>query len=87
MSTHNIQFHDKIRKFPYIFLAIGRILQGLKNECESSKVNKPSVCESSRIFCLFMLRFYGLVNPMGSYRVWSVYQTTRLLDRLSPLSG
>ena len=34
---------------------------------------------------LFVLRFYGPVNPMGSYRAQSVYQTTRLLGRLSPL--
>ena len=36
---------------------------------------------------LFVLRFYGPVNPMGSCRVRSVYLTTRLLGRLSPLSG
>ena len=36
---------------------------------------------------LFLLRFYGPVNPMGSCRAWSVYLTTRLLGRLSPLSG
>ena len=38
-------------------------------------------------FCLFVLRFYGPVNPMGSCRARSVYLTTRLLGRLSPLSG
>ena len=37
--------------------------------------------------CLFVLRFYGPVNPMGSCRVRSVYLTTRLLGRLSPLRG
>ena len=37
--------------------------------------------------CLFALRFYGPVNPMGSCRARSVYLTTRLLGRLSPLSG
>ena len=37
--------------------------------------------------CLFVLRFYGPVNPVGSCRARSVYLTTRLLDRLSPLSG
>ena len=26
---------------------------------------------------LFVLRFYGPVNPMGSCRAWSVYLTTR----------
>ena len=36
---------------------------------------------------LFVLRFYGQVNPMGSCRARSVYLTTRLLGRLSPLSG
>ena len=37
--------------------------------------------------CLFVLRFYGPVNPMGSCRARSVYLTTRLLGRLSPLSS
>ena len=36
---------------------------------------------------LFVLRFYGPVNSMGSYRARSVYLTTLLLGRLSPLSG
>ena len=37
--------------------------------------------------CLFVLRFYSPVNPMGSCRAQSVYLATRLLGRLSPLSG
>ena len=37
--------------------------------------------------CLFVLRFYGPVNPVGSCQARSVYLTTRLLGRLSPLSG
>ena len=37
-------------------------------------------------FCLFVMRFYGPVNPMGSCRARSVYLTTHLLGRLSPLS-
>ena len=36
---------------------------------------------------LFMLRFYGPVNPVRSCRVQSVYLTALLLGRLSPLSG
>ena len=39
------------------------------------------------LISLFVLRFYGSVNPMGSCRARSVYLTTRLLGRLSPLSG
>ena len=42
---------------------------------------------NSIVFCLFVLWFYGPVNPMGSCRARSVYLTTRLLGRLSPLSG
>ena len=42
-----------------------------------------------RIFYLYqsVLMFYGPVNPMGSCRARSVYLTTCLLGRLSPLSG
>ena len=36
---------------------------------------------------LFVLRFYGPVNPVGSCRARSIYLTTRLLDRRSPLMG
>ena len=36
---------------------------------------------------LFVLWFYGLVNPIGSCRAQSVYLITLLLGRLSPLSG
>ena len=38
------------------------------------------------LFC-FVLRFYGPVNPMGSYLAWSVYLNTLLLDRFIPLIG
>ena len=38
-------------------------------------------------FFVCVLRFYGPVNPMWSFRARSVYPTTRLLGRLSPLSG
>ena len=41
---------------------------------------------SNHKVCLFVLRFYGPVNPMGSCRARSVYLTTRLLGRLSPLN-
>ena len=40
-----------------------------------------------KVKILFELRFHGPVNPMGSCRAQSVYLTTRLLGRLSPLSG
>ena len=37
--------------------------------------------------CLFVLEFYGPVNPMGSCRARSVDLITLLLSRLNPLSG
>ena len=48
-----------------------------------------SVCTAFPTICLFVfvLRFYGPVNPMGSCWARSVYITTRLLGRPSPLSG
>ena len=39
------------------------------------------------VLFFFVLRFYGPVNIMGSCRAWLVYLITRLLGRLSPLSG
>ena len=36
---------------------------------------------------LFVLKFYGPVNPTGSCRAQSVYIITRLLGRRSRLSG
>ena len=41
----------------------------------------------TKVADLFVLRFYGPVNPMGSCRARSVYLTTHLLGKLSPLSG
>ena len=54
-------------------------------KCEKYFPDTPSYLQ----LCLFLfvLRFYGPVNPMGSCRARSVYLTTRLLGRLSPLSG
>ena len=43
--------------------------------------------KSSLNVCLFVLRFYGPVNPVGSCRARSVYLITRLLGKLCPLSG
>ena len=52
----------------------------------------PKYSDTFSLWCicyLFVLRFYGPVNPMGSCRARSVYLhvATRLLGRLSPLSG
>ena len=53
----------------------------LKRFCVFVAVSMPYLSVN-----LFVLRFYGPVNPMGSCRARSVYLATRLLGRLSPLS-
>ena len=44
-------------------------------------------CRKQYTVCLFVLRFYGPDNPVGSCQAWSVYLTTSLLGKLSPLNG
>ena len=44
-----------------------------------------STIRSVSKYCLFVLRFYGPVNPLVSCRAQSVYPTTHSLGRLSPL--
>ena len=56
-------------------------LWGYLIRCNHLKKSKDGCC------ILFVLRFYGPVNQMGSCRARSVYLTTHLLGRLSPLSG
>ena len=65
------------------------VLKGPKNPNQKKKKKKKKKVASilRTPICLFVLRFYGPVNPMGSCRSRSVYLTTRLLGRLSPLSG
>ena len=77
----------RIKKNKHIYLDIPIILS--LDNTNNNNNNKPfvSMSESAReIFvfriCLFVLRFYGPVNPTGSRRARSVYLTT-----LSPLSG
>ena len=70
--------------FIYLFFFVSVfivVVYLLSHECiQAFKI--PYTC-----FCLFVLRFYSPINPVGSCRVRSVYLTTLLLGRLSPLSG
>ena len=54
----------------------------LSDDC--LKKSKSVLVKSTWFVCV---EVYGPVNPMGSCRAWSVYLTTCLLGRLSPLSG
>ena len=56
-------------------------------ECNFNMDIKAGMTAVFLTVILFVLRFYGPVNPMGSCRAQSVYLTTHLLGRLSPLSG
>ena len=76
-----------------IFAALERIYKYLIRKynfkvTEAKSNYENELYELKYLFvCLFVLRFYGPVNPLGSCRARSVYLTTRLLGRLSPLSG
>ena len=80
MSIHNLCFEQKYENY-----------QNFSSVNFHFLVVKISVYLNRHVFlmmvCLFVLRFYGPVNPMGSCRARSVYLTTRLLGRFSPLSG
>ena len=58
-----------------------------KIEFKLSEKKKKNTDTCTTFGFLFVLWFYGPVNPMGSCRARSVYLTTHLLGRLSPLSG
>ena len=53
---------------------------------DNGAFNLPPRFNNNVFLALFVLRFYGTVNPMGSCRARSVYLNTSLLGRLSPLS-
>ena len=69
-------------------VGIWSLVASWRNQCYFRRTVKTLIWWfSTQICCLFVLRFYGPVNPMGSCRARSVYLTTRLPGRLSPLSG
>ena len=70
-----------------ISMCIYAIFIVLMKNFESLAIQKVASKDSDQTVCLFVLRFYGPVNPMGSCWARSVYLTTRLLGRLSPVSG
>ena len=77
----------KICGYPLLSVAVFlTVLPCLSNMKEFAPLG-ISCAGPDQMPCLFVLRFYGPVNPMGSCQVRSVYLTTRLLHRLSPLSG
>ena len=58
MSTHNIQFHDKIRKKKhkkFVFLSYWKDFVGTEKKFESSTVNEPSGFEPLRLYCIYTL--------------------------------
>ena len=55
MSTHNIQFHDKIRKKSHTICFL-ELLEGFCRDCKkefkSSRVNEPSGFEPFKLYCM-----------------------------------
>ena len=58
MSTHNIQFHDKRRKIPeiFVFLSYRKNFVGTQNKFELGIVNKPVVFELLGFNCYSLKR-------------------------------
>ena len=54
---------------------------------EKASIKKQDLLRVSKDEDVFVMRFYGLIYPMGSCRARSGYLTTLLLDRLGSLSG
>ena len=68
-----------------VFLKSKKFMEGLIVQCIVMHRDIGYVMHRDiRSLVLFVLRFYGPVNPMGSCRAWSVYLTTLFLGRLSP---
>ena len=80
MKGQQLQVVDK---FIYLGSTLSRVVH-IDDEV-NARVAKASAAFGR--LRLFVLRFYGPVNPVGSCRAQSVYLTTLLLGRLSPLSG
>ena len=72
------------KEFRFSVLRVNTVvLQEFRNGLVQDVVTNSAARSS---ICLFVLRFYGPFNPVGSCRARSVYPATRLLGRLSPLS-
>ena len=61
--------------------------QAIPMNCSGTKIILDYQKNVNLSVCLFLLRFYGQVNPMVSCRARSVYLTTLLLGRLIPLGS
>ena len=69
MSTNNIQFHDKIRKFPQniilVFLSYWNNFLGMqKTKVKSTMVNEPSMFESLKFYYIYLLFFAQCENAI-----------------------
>ena len=70
-----------------VFLNKAKSMYKVYNSLASAYLQELFQMRDVNLNSLFVLRFYGPINPMGSCRPRSVYLTTLLLGRLSPLSG
>ena len=72
MSAHNIQFHDKIRKFPYVFVFLSYRKNFLRTHkrFELAMVNEPSVFELLRFDCINTGVFYIILSQKVTTFRW-----------------
>ena len=88
--THKIHVSSNTKNISYILPLFGLMFIIQLSTAKSVKGRLFYFSEKMMLdlsCVLFVLRFYGPVNPMGSCWAQWVYLTTCLLGRLSPLSG
>ena len=73
MSTHNIQLHDRVRKFHQnfniCFLKLSEEFAGTKTEFESAMVNEPSMFELLRFTCNCSIRMLNFDYTQGFWLI------------------
>ena len=69
----------------FVYVYFGTIVNNQPNKATYQQ--QPLLFLTKDGWFVFVLRFYGPVNPMVSCWAQSVYLTTLLLGRLSPLSS
>ena len=75
MSTHNIQFHDKIRKFPlvFVFLSYRKNFVGTQKRVRINH-DKPLVFELLRFDCIRITTFLVRIISVSEMILETVYQ-------------
>ena len=84
--TDNLSHYSNIMTWSVLYNILYQITKETLHCYSERKIDLVSKAYE-KLVLVFVLRFHGPVKPMGTCRMRSVYLTTLLLGRLSPLSG